>query len=884
MAVEREDNVAVMSASGAIAVVVGARRLEIPEGVSLAAALLSALAGEAAQLPPALLADLAQELVRVRIGDRNLWRALANATIAAEDIDAAALVALLDAFRRSIGVGPRIDAVFVDLARRAGEGAPELGSKQLVGALGSLSRLGNHVPAADQRKAIQLLLDQWLSCQEEGFSGTPAKEIISLSVSLTNVSETLGVRTSAFLNKMAAWGNKVATASNTVLGVGELIVLLWTLKELTPLGLGPYKDFVALGLARIQEQWHSESYGLLRLVQASEVVLAARHALGDVDNTLVGLVADTMAGAILGACSLDMLVRIVALWDQAGEPFWAAAPALADAVLSKAVDHLRDESLSVAALHSMIDTLGASTFSRTKAFADGKSMLRDAAAQRRDVAESGLVAAADNLTSVASSGTAVATSAQANSSAMRTNASLNTAPRPPSDSWTAPAGDVAAQRDTLPAREPIPLTPSSLAERLGTLCQRGASDVSEIKAVAEALLISLDTLAASEVLPALEQVLSCPRRRLTQLPLLLDIAERLGDLVVAHANDLPTLQLMAALNRFASVGLPYHLLFETVLMEVIERQHTQGVSWSQVIGVLEAFAAVRLRIPELAALYAHLRRPEEIARLPTMALVRFFSAAARLDLISESRWDVSEIVDRILAETTPFRPLPLENSVVLVQGLLLSGTVLLDRQLRHLLAWVSGTRTQQLTPQQLAILRQYSFFVLAQPNAQDRSSLLRLPIEVQRFISGLLCHRASAWKPGISDTTKAFRQEVADSLRNCATEQLGGAPAFVGDAVCLGPAGVADLRVGEQCWLLDGPESYFRPFAAVARLRHTPQERRRAWLLQRLLADPDARGCVADFFPAAASWPTLSTLRRLSWLEWGQARPSERLALFGIGK
>merc|ERR1711988_283671 len=120
-----------------------------------------------------------------------------------------------------------------------------------------------------------------------------------------------------------------------------------------------------------------------------------------------------------------------------------------------------------------------------------------------------------------------------------------------------------------------------------------------------------------------------------------------------------------------------------------------------------------------------------------MALVRFISAASRLDLLEGQFLDVYEIADRVLAETTPQRPLPLESSVVLVEALLHSGTVLLDRQLRHLLAWVAGTRVKQLTPQQLAVLRLYSLYILVQPDDQARGSLLRLPIEIQRFVSGL---------------------------------------------------------------------------------------------------------------------------------------------------
>ena len=52
-----------------------------------------------------------------------------------------------------------------------------------------------------------------------------------------------------------------------------------------------------------------------------------------------------------------------------------------------------------------------------------------------------------------------------------------------------------------------------------------------------------------------------------------------------------------------------------------------------------------------------------------------------------------------------------------------------------------------------------------------------------------------------------------------------------------------------------------RPFAGT--LRRIPKERRRAFVLERLLSDSDARRCVEDFFPAAVEWPTTLELRRL---------------------
>lgn len=49
-------------------------------------------------------------------------------------------------------------------------------------------------------------------------------------------------------------------------------------------------------------------------------------------------------------------------------------------------------------------------------------------------------------------------------------------------------------------------------------------------------------------------------------------------------------------------------------------------------------------MPELAELYRHTRQPHELARLPTMALIRLLSASARLGLIEDPQTDVQDSV------------------------------------------------------------------------------------------------------------------------------------------------------------------------------------------------------------------------------------------------
>eukprot|EP00927_Polykrikos_kofoidii_P078233 TRINITY_DN75084_c0_g1_i1.p1 TRINITY_DN75084_c0_g1~~TRINITY_DN75084_c0_g1_i1.p1 ORF type:complete len:714 (+),score=118.49 TRINITY_DN75084_c0_g1_i1:89-2143(+) len=679
-----------------------------------------------------------------------------------------------------------------------------------------------------------------------------------------------------------------AAVPNGVLTAEELIVLLWAFKELTPLGLGPYRGLVAAALPRVQAKDTLEGWSLLRLVQTSEVLLASRHALGTLDKELVVKVAHALERAVGGEaaresggrggqCSPEMLARIVALWDQAGDEFWSRASGLAEAVVGRALTHVEDPALPAAVLHPMLDTLWNSSFARTNAFAIGRGALRGAAAARKDADNPGLAAAVKNLSPE---------SAPAGSA----NAESGDAEQRDSGTVAGVPSEMAAQ--SFAARPPLVLPPVQLVERLVSHCQKGAPNA-EVEIVAEALLMALDQLDPNQAVEALDRVLTSGQRRLLRTPVLVDVAERLGDVIVAHVSELSTLQLTGALTCFASVGLPYHLVYETVLCAVIERHQAQGLSWGQVIGVLECFANVRLKIPELRTLYQHLRQPHELARLPTMALVRFLSAASRLELVDEDHADTREVVERVLAETTPAKPLPLDSSVMIVQSLVLSGTVLPDRPLRHLLAWVALARAHEITPEQLMVLRQYCVFLLTQPDAHDRGSLFRLPVEVQRFATGVMRHRSPAWMPGNSDTTRRFRGEVTDlALKfhggSAVDGQISEAQSATRSAsLPLGPVGSVDLHVGGRCWLLDGPEAFFRPFIAISGssgsgLRYTPQEKRRAWLLERVLSDNDSRRFVADFFPPAALWPLAAGPQRLSWLAWAHTAPSERLQLLGL--
>lgn len=419
------------------------------------------------------------------------------------------------------------------------------------------------------------------------------------------------------------------------------------------------------------------------------------------------------------------------------------------------------------------------------------------------------------------------------------------------------------------AFEALPaLSPTALAERIGKL-GRSKSNATEVAVASEALLGILETLPPEDLLVCLSNVLRAGRRRVAKQPTLLEVVERIGDQVAVSVAAFSVPQLIFALDSFAGAGLPYHLLFESSCVELLKRSSSQNISWGQAVGILESCAAVGLWLPELSLFYRRLRRQQELARMPTMGLIRFLSAATDLELTDKAGTDVRELLSRILAETLPERPLPLEETAIILQSLQNSGTVPPEKQLRHLLSWVARTRPSQFTQMQLTVLRQFILFVLAQAEDIQRASMHRMPVEMQTFISEILCNRMENARGGIAEATRRLRSQVTELVVDDPDSVVG---------VHLGPAGYLDLKVGDTAWLLDGPEAFLRPFTE---LNYVTQEKSRLLLLQRLLCDEGTRRSVADFYPGAREWPLFSSIKRLSWLQWEETSPQSRRQLLG---
>eukprot|EP00439_Symbiodinium_sp_Y106_P014468 s3679_g2.t1 len=271
----------------------------------------------------------------------------------------------------------------------------------------------------------------------------------------------------------------------------------------------------------------------------------------------------------------------------------------------------------------------------------------------------------------------------------------------------------------------------------------------EVAVASEALLSILETLSPDDLLLCLNSVLRAGRRRVAKQPALLEVVERIGD------------QVAVSVAAFSLGSGGWHT-------RVMLRSGTVAAGIVAILPTASAAAG-------------------ELARMPTMGLIRFLSAATDLELTDKAGTDVRELLNRtvILAETLPERPLPLEETALILQSLQNSGTVPPEKQLRHLLSWVAHTRPSQFTQMQLTVLRQFILFVLTQAEDIRRASLHRMPVEMQTFISEILCNRMENARGGIAEATRHLRSQVTELVVDDPDSVVG---------IHLGPAGYLDLK------------------------------------------------------------------------------------------
>lgn len=825
--------------------------LGLTDGAKLSMAILSAMSAEVPSLDSKKLAQLAQECLISRLGQERLWKAIADAAVANTKMGAS-MVVLLDSLRRAREMGHRPDEALRSLVDKImfEEGGEEIMPRQLVKAIASICRLYLLGPNG-QRQAIHVLMDRWLSKQKRNFEGVEHADVVSLAVSLCNVVEFIKVETSVFREQAAKW-MRMDVDGASKLSNEDRVVLLWAIMRLTPTGLGLYPGLTEKVLASLRGTFALDGLSANRLDQVSSILIAARHAMGRPDDVLENAVASAISKHLeSGNPSPRTLAQFVTLWNQVGPEFWSQNPSFVDAVMTRATvlveqcGESRRTDLKPNDLQPALEVISSSSFADCTMFLPQFSRLLAAVDANTALRDSGLAEVLrKRLDIIRGSGT------DASSQDAAAPGRVTAAPR-----------NVIANEQTRPAPG-TDLPPTEMARHLGRLCQAGASD-GEILGYADVVRPIVDRIETRQLLSATEAILKVSRGLLVRLPGLVDVIERLGDQFGVHAQTLPTPQLVSAIGSFADARLPHHFLFERVASTLLERRSSVSLSYGQGVSTLEAFASVQLRLPELEQIYSRIRAPQELSRLPTMALLRFLYASARLDIIQDPQADVQEIVERVLAETTPSRPLPLESSVVLVQCLYLSSVVLPDRLLLHLFGWIAKTRIQELKPAQIAALKHYFLFLLCQTNTVNSGTLVWLPIEVQTFASNLLGHKSGPWAQSRSAVALQFRDEFTEHLQG-----RGEVDVEFGSAVSV------DLLSGSIGWLLNGPEAFFRPYVRSPRM--IPQVRQRGWLLDQCATCDSARNAILDFLPSASTWPRLQEIRRVSWREWERSTATER--------
>ncbi|CAJ1420589.1 unnamed protein product [Effrenium voratum] len=237
------------------------------------------MAAQVPKLEPPVLAELSQELQRFQVGDQQLWEALVQDTARRpQELKPLDIVYLLDAFRRALSFGVRPAPALEATCQRIMECYQDFNSKQCTGALGSVCRLSGHIDSSQQYKVMHLLLGQWLASQPAKWETTPSNQVISVAVSLSGLG-VLSDRTETFLAAASSWALRWGAPEGGALSAEDLVVLLWSLKEMTPLGLARYRELVQLSLVRIRAAATYEDWTLVRQGQALEVLLSAKHAL-----------------------------------------------------------------------------------------------------------------------------------------------------------------------------------------------------------------------------------------------------------------------------------------------------------------------------------------------------------------------------------------------------------------------------------------------------------------------------------------------------------------------------------------------------------------------------------------------------------------------------
>eukprot|EP00434_Breviolum_minutum_P025487 symbB.v1.2.022520.t2/scaffold2003.1/size92810/7 len=362
--------VSVVGAKEAAAIVQVTQRLGTKEAKRFNLSWLGAMTAQVNDLPVDLVAQLTQELLVSKVSDRELWHALVETTTKrSHEMGPAEIVCLMDGFRRSYNAfGTEPHRAVQALCQRTLEccqagsidgNVNGLGSfflatskmtlgplgslddflpRHCVGTLGSVCRMGALLYNWQRYQVLHHLLDKWLVCQGPSWETTPSNQVVSVAVSLNSAPEIMNPRIDHFLDGASSWAEHDAVAGGA-LSAEDFVVLLWALKQLTPVGLSRYPKLVSLALPRIRDKAEYKNFTL--------VLLASKHALVDSQGTDISYedILKTMEPPLVAALAkkvaeapIDLLGKVLTIGSQGDVDFWQRCSLLTEAVLRRAVE------------------------------------------------------------------------------------------------------------------------------------------------------------------------------------------------------------------------------------------------------------------------------------------------------------------------------------------------------------------------------------------------------------------------------------------------------------------------------------------------------------------------------------------------------------------
>eukprot|EP00927_Polykrikos_kofoidii_P078334 TRINITY_DN75169_c0_g1_i1.p1 TRINITY_DN75169_c0_g1~~TRINITY_DN75169_c0_g1_i1.p1 ORF type:complete len:1128 (+),score=208.64 TRINITY_DN75169_c0_g1_i1:25-3384(+) len=866
-----------------------------------------------------------------RIDDPRFWRASALSVMkSTETLSPQVVVSLLDAFRKS---GLRSERLFTSLTHRVYGVIDDLGPAHIPPIVATICRVS--MQQQDKERALQALLGRWLAMlkreNEKKTGAITMQQILSLTVSIGLKTDELNTATFA-LQVSSYIGDRMDMCE-----AEDLIVFLWALQRLVPTGI--LTEFFVKGLLHVRKTWQqlqaSAQLSAQRLLQLSDVLVAVRQDNVDSKSSrgLQELQEYVIADMVESVqyCQPDGLGELLEIWA-GGEKFWRHYRDFGEAITKRMEEILLESNdldevvpmlRAVLAVPGLLVSLpgrarqvlatavrsrGAADVERIRSIVIGTpwEAICDGTSGSKGGSRDGASTAASVPSSSSSSPTA---SAERHAP----TADADTARGVGADEQVSGEAVVAEDRrgkqtmEAFLAGQGLPHTDAELAALL-----RGARDCA---------------IGAEDALQALQAVAPCAQRLAADASE--EILSYLSELCDELARDIASLDaasVVAALHSCAVAGVPHaHLAASAAL-----RLHTgigEGAPATplQIVEVVEACAALRLRIPELRPWLTSLLTDGGLERrLPVTLLARLLAGVARLGLSDAD--GVELLLPRLLIVASSIRPPPLDTLAMLCRGLYLSRWVPTGPELFQIAAWLSQQTAMERTPAQAASLQYFALGILARPEGQEAAECLGP--ELRRTLAEQMMQQRTALvrQDARSDTSLKFRHDVTEVLRR--TDQsydldLRLGPGLHVDLALLGSdIGRGARRHGGRnvaansadgqrvLWLLDGPEAFHRPFYGATSdgsgggepmLQLMPAELRRAELLA-------AARCPSESARMTELWSSwagggsagvgdeqlelgsallnqrglagaaLGPLARLHWLEWSAMTPEARLA------